>query len=84
MGEFLASNFQAFVHRGNAKSFRENTIEAFQSAKEIGFNYLETDLRITKDDKIITFHDPDLLRTCLLYTSPSPRDRQKCRMPSYA
>ena len=22
--------------------------------------------------------------TCLLYTSPSPRDRQKCRMPSSA
>ena len=22
--------------------------------------------------------------SCLLYTSPSPRDRQKCRMPSYA
>ena len=63
MGEFLASNFQAFVHRGNAKFFRENTIEAFKSAKEIGFNYLETDLRITKDDQIITFHDPNLLRT---------------------
>ena len=42
MGEFLASNFQAFVHRGNAKFFRENTIEAFQSAKKIGFNYLNT------------------------------------------
>ena len=26
--------------------------------------------------------DPYL--TCLLYTSPSPRDRQKCRMPSSA
>ena len=25
-----------------------------------------------------------LLRTCLLYTSPSPRDRQKSRMPSSA
>ena len=24
------------------------------------------------------------LRTCLLYTSPSPRDRQKSRMPSSA
>ena len=21
-------------------------------------------------------------KNCLLYTSPSPRDRQKCRMPS--
>ena len=26
----------------------------------------------------------DKLRTCLLYTSPSPRDRQKSRMPSSA
>ena len=24
------------------------------------------------------------IRTCLLYTSPSPRDRQKSRMPSSA
>ena len=29
--------------------------------------------------------DLDLIEiSCLLYTSPSPRDRQKCRMPSYA
>ena len=27
---------------------------------------------------------PRLVRTCLLYTSPSPRDRQKSRMPSSA
>ena len=26
----------------------------------------------------------DGARTCLLYTSPSPRDRQKSRMPSSA
>eukprot|EP01017_Pseudomicrothorax_dubius_P004826 TRINITY_DN11076_c0_g1_i1.p1 TRINITY_DN11076_c0_g1~~TRINITY_DN11076_c0_g1_i1.p1 ORF type:complete len:156 (+),score=17.56 TRINITY_DN11076_c0_g1_i1:165-632(+) len=26
----------------------------------------------------------DVLNTCLLYTSPSPRDRQKSRMPSSA
>ena len=30
-------------------------------------------------------HEEDkLLRACLLYTSPSPRDRQKSRMPSSA
>ena len=27
---------------------------------------------------------PDWVFTCLLYTSPSPRDRQKSRMPSSA
>ena len=26
----------------------------------------------------------DITKTCLLYTSPSPRDRQKSRMPSSA
>ena len=34
------------------------------------------------------FYDPKLKKTlpyyCLLYTSPSPRDRQKSRMPSSA
>ena len=28
--------------------------------------------------------DPDNIKDCLLYTSPSPRDRQKSRMPSSA
>ena len=27
---------------------------------------------------------PEMDKTCLLYTSPSPRDRQKSRMPSSA
>ena len=30
---------------------------------------------------VLTAHEAD---TCLLYTSPSPRDRQKSRMPSSA
>src|SRR5678809_1052147 len=32
----------------------------------------------------IVFNKADLHRNCLLYTSPSPRDRQKSRMPSSA
>ena len=37
-------------------------------------------------DKFITYYlEPhEEIRTCLLYTSPSPRDRQKSRMPSSA
>ena len=31
-----------------------------------------------------THEDCELCQTCLLYTSPSPRDRQKSRMPSSA
>ena len=35
------------------------------------------DLKIKKDNE-------DYATICLLYTSPSPRDRQKSRMPSSA
>src|SRR5674476_956215 len=34
--------------------------------------------KLTKPDKSLL----ELFRICLLYTSPSPRDRQKSRMPS--
>ena len=47
------------------------------------------DINITSSDKIpsleLAFIDtPDKARVCLLYTSPSPRDRQRSRMPSSA
>ena len=32
----------------------------------------------------LLFKEGDIVKTCLLYTSPSPRDRQKSRMPSSA
>ena len=34
--------------------------------------------------EILVWTDTALYSICLLYTSPSPRDRQKCRMPSSA
>ena len=40
-----------------------------------------------KNSKIHSYVSPNLtgcVTTCLLYTSPSPRDRQKSRMPSSA
>ena len=33
---------------------------------------------------VLVVNKDDLNKTCLLYTSPSPRDRQKSRMPSSA
>ena len=41
---------------------------------------------INRDDKGEDSHQEKLenRNTCLLYTSPSPRDRQKSRMPSSA
>ena len=44
-------------------------------------NELENFLKFD-DEIILNFYNHN--RICLLYTSPSPRDRQKCRMPSSA
>ena len=43
------------------------------------------DAQVTQNDSII-FNNVvmDLERTCLLYTSPSPRDMRRSRMPSSA
>ena len=42
---------------------------------KVGFNIIE----VKRNDEIVA-----LFKGCLLYTSPSPRDRQKSRMPSSA
>ena len=41
---------------------------------------------ITKNGGLVMFNtaEESLFQVCLLYTSPSPRDRQKSRMPSSA
>lgn len=62
MHPFFKSNFQPYIHRGKCDNFCENTIESFNESVKIGFKYIETDLRITADEKIITFHDKDLIR----------------------
>ena len=59
---YLNSNFAAFAHRGGANDFVENTLEAFEQSINLGFKYIETDVRATKDNKLVIFHDPDLKR----------------------
>ena len=38
----------------------------------------------TRPGTLILFRGQNSIHSCLLYTSPSPRDRQKSRMPSSA
>ena len=47
----------------------------------IRFLYTRVDLEVTEPDEAL--YNARILN-CLLYTSPSPRDRQKSRMPSSA
>jgi glycerophosphoryl diester phosphodiesterase len=50
-------------HRGLCQNADENTLPAFDAAMQAGFDYLETDLRATKDGHIILSHDQTLSRT---------------------
>ena len=58
-----------------------DTIQNFLSEKDLP--RLERKLDAEADNLKRNMFD-DWLRSCLLYTSPSPRDRQKSRMPSSA
>ena len=55
------------------------------SSKPINFSALrDQHIEFTKNFFIKLKEDLDRRNSCLLYTSPSPRDRQKSRMPSSA
>lgn len=51
------------AHRGDVTNAPENTIPAFKKAHELGADGIELDVRLTKDDKLVVFHDRRLERT---------------------
>ncbi|HEY5981909.1 MAG TPA: glycerophosphodiester phosphodiesterase family protein [Anaerolineales bacterium] len=52
-----------FAHRGASKHAPENTLAAFELAAREGSPAIELDAKLTRDGKIIVFHDPTLTRT---------------------
>ena len=51
------------AHRGDMERFPENTLEAVKGAIEMGFDYIEIDLRMSKDGVVFLLHDDTLERT---------------------
>lgn len=56
----------AFAHRGGAYHPEieglENTVAAFKHAVALGYDYLETDVHVTRDGVLLAFHDDVLDR----------------------
>ena len=56
----------AFAHRGGAEHPEliglENTAHAFRHAVALGYRYLETDVHLAADGRLLAFHDPVLDR----------------------
>src|SRR5262245_36258077 len=50
------------AHRGAHEEFPENTLESFKRAIELGVDYVEVDVRLTKDGKLVLMHDSSVDR----------------------
>nr|WP_298414288.1 glycerophosphodiester phosphodiesterase family protein [uncultured Halomonas sp.] len=59
------------AHRGNSFKAPENTLAAFEQAIEDGADYVEFDVRLTRDKEIVVSHDNNLRRLTTLNRSLS-------------
>ena len=59
-------------------------LEAESDDGLVMWNFFDESIAEGKPYPVLRLPTPARLETCLLYTSPSPRDRQKSRMPSSA
>lgn len=55
-------NIQVTFHRGYSYDFPENTLPAIKKAIEEQADYVEVDVRTTKDGELVLFHDNTLKR----------------------
>tara|TARA_B100001173_G_C15928985_1_gene521891 strand:- start:66 stop:722 length:657 start_codon:yes stop_codon:yes gene_type:complete len=51
---------EKIAHRGLCTNASENSLRAFQDAKDNGFTMIEMDIQVTKDDIIVIHHDISL------------------------
>lgn len=50
------------AHRGYSDRYPENTLLAFEKAKEAGFDGIELDVQLSRDGELVVIHDEELKR----------------------
>lgn len=60
--KLFLENIKWIAHRGLSSKALENTLEAFELAGQLPFYGIECDIQITKDEKIVVYHDEDTKR----------------------
>jgi glycerophosphoryl diester phosphodiesterase len=63
VSEWPFSQGVVVAHRGDSTHVAENTVEAFESAIELGAEAVEFDVRMTSDGVAVVMHDADVART---------------------
>ncbi|GGP17327.1 glycerophosphodiester phosphodiesterase [Oceanobacillus neutriphilus] len=58
-----SDSFIYIAHRGASGQAPEHTMTSYQQAKELGADYIEIDLQMTKDKQLIAMHDDTVNRT---------------------
>ena len=61
-GNGVNKNIETIAHRGYVAKGVENSIEALEGATEVGADYVEFDIILTKDNKFVVMHDYNLKR----------------------
>jgi glycerophosphoryl diester phosphodiesterase len=64
-------------HRGDSGNYPEHTLESYQSAIEVGANFIEPDLVATKDGVLIARHEPNLIGTTDVASRPEFANRKR-------
>lgn len=62
LNTYLNKKIEITAHRGASSIYPENTMLAFKGAVEFGADWIELDVQLTKDDKIVVSHDGNLSR----------------------
>ena len=81
----LSPQQQAAIQRAQAGlGAYQPDLEAARTTIGTGLGALSSAQQVLDPSQVSTYMDPYHPNTCLLYTSPSPRDRTRSRMPSSA